>query len=452
MVKILDILTHALLWLVLSVMIVSCTSVDGPSQNTAEHGSTISFKFNIYTEEKGIRSRALGVWEENAANIAERILRVDDMRILLFDQSGLLLKAVRPSHLSYSGGDMYNDGYYTLSVAFTHEYFDKFDDDALISFTVMILANLEGIGGRYKDLSPGNTRVSDIMDSFKMSADYYPTETTGIPMYGIKNLTVEKGLLTQGVDAPYAGQIDMIRGLCRIDVSERISNAILYPDGERYPKVTEVEMVSWVDCGYIRPRFDDYSQGLRFANIFPVSPVSTPAVARKSDDLFRLYCPEADVKDMKFRVTAIMSQGEAPRQFEVGLGDFESEIGGELVRNHIYRFDIHAFNTLLDLDVEVSDWTVQNSEFELDNIVSMEPDGFLVWKYDDRYFSVSTETYNGGQEQQLSMLNGTSSYATGSFHILSPKGATWKAYFIPGENGVDAFEFVDVDDNGNIIA
>lgn len=452
MVKRLGILTHAVLWLILSVMAVSCASVEEPSQNNVEHGSTISFKFNIYTEEKGIASRALGVWEENAANIAERILSVDDMRILLFDQSGLLLKVLRPSLLSYHGSDATNDGYYTLSVAFTHDYFDKFDNDAVIPFTVMILANLEGIGGRYTDLSPGNTRVSDVVDSFQMNSDYFPTETTGIPMYGIKSLSVAKELLTQGVDAPFAGQIDMIRSLCRIDVSERIANAILYPDGKMYPKVTDVEMVSWVDRGYIRPRFDDYSQGLRFANVFPSLPVSTPATARKTSDIFRLYCPEADVKDMKFRVTAILSPQDSPRQFEIGLGDFESEIGGELVRNHIYRFDIHAFNTMLDLDVEESDWTVQHSEFELDDIVSMEPDGFLKWKYDDRDFSVSIETYNGEQEQQLSILNGTSSYASGSFHILSPKGATWKAYFIPGENGVDAFEFVDVDDNGNVIA
>lgn len=244
------------------------------------------------------------------------------------------------------------------------------------------------------------------MDSFQMSADYYPTDTTGIPMYGIKSLTVAKELLTQGVDAQFAGQIDMIRSLCRIDVSERISNAMLYPDGEIYPKVTEVEMVSWIDHGYLRPRFDDYSQGLKFANLFPTSPVSTPAVARKTNDIFRLYCPEADVKDMKFRVTATLSPGEAPRQFEIGLGDFESEIGSELVRNHIYRFDIHAFNTMLDLDVEVSDWTVQQSEFELEDIVSMEPDGFLKWEYDDRFFRFRQKliTVNRSNSCQYSMV------------------------------------------------
>lgn len=451
MVKISDILIHGILWLILSVIAVSCASVDEPCADRDDDGNTVSLKFTIYTEEKRISTRAPGVWEENAANIAERILNVDDMRILFFDQSGLLLKSVRPSYLDYTGSDVTNDGYYSLSASFTHDYFDKFDDKATVPFTVMILANLEGIGGRYTDYSPGNTRVSDIADSFVMNTTYFPTEDTRIPMYGIKGFSVPKELLMQGPDAPFAGRIDMIRSLCKIEVADKIVNTIVYPDGERYPQITDVEMISWVDHGYIRPRFDDYPQGLKFANIYPSPAVTSAVKARRIGDKFRFYCPEAKAKEMRFRVTAILSPGSEPRQFETGLESFESEIGDELVRNHIYRFNIHALNTILDLDVTVSDWTVQTDEYELDDIVSMEPDGFMKWSFDPLNFAVTTETYNGVDERQLSILNGTTTYATGSFHILSPKGATWRAYFIPGENGVDAFEFVDVDESGNVI-
>lgn len=451
MVKTPDILANGILWLILSVISASCASANEPATDNGNDRSTISFRFTIYTEEKQISSRSLGVWEENAANISERILNADDMRILFFDQSGLLLKSVRPYHLVYNGGDVINDGYYSLSVSFTHDYFDKFNDEADIPFTVMILANLESIGGRYTDYSPGNTRVSDITDSFLMNANYFPTEDNGIPMYGIKGFSVAKELLMQGMDSPFAGQIDMIRSLCKIEVADRIINTFVYPDGNKYPKVTDVEMISWINQGYIRPRFDDYHQGLKFANIFPVPPVTSTVTGRKTGDKFRLYCPEAKAKEMKFRVTAILSPGSEPRQFETGLDSFESEIGNELVRNHIYRFDIHALNTILDLDVRISDWTDQTDEFELDDIVSMEPDGFLKWDYETMNFAVTTEVYNGHNEEQLSILNGTMQFATGTFHILSPKGATWKAYFIPGENGVDAFEFVDIDESGNIV-
>lgn len=448
-----DIAIRCLLWLLLWVVAASCSSDAGSSGGDAPPvGGALSFTFTIVTDRTGdMPSRALGVWEEDAANVAERILNIDDMRILFFDQSGVLLKTVSPAYLDYFGSEMTNDGYYTLSVAFTHEYFDKFDDDAYIPFRVMILANLRGTGAEYAVYTPGATRVTDVIDSFRLDADFYPTEATGIPMYGINGFSIRKSQLMQGIDAAVSGEIDMIRSLCKIEVADRVANAALYPSGERYPQVIGVEMISWADCGYIRPRFDDYQGGLREANIYPADPVSTSVSAHKEGGCFRFYCPEARMADMRFRVTAILAPGDTPRTYETGLESFRAEIGDELVRNHIYRFDIHAFNTIAEMTVEVNDWITQTDEFELDNIVSMEPDGFMKWTFASGDFAVSTETYNGKQEEQLSMLNGTSGYATGTFHIISPRGATWKAYFIPGENGVDAFEFVDVDASGNVI-
>lgn len=437
-------------WLTISVTLQACTSADGPvPDGDTGNGKTMSFKFNIYTDEKTPSSRALGVWEENAINVAERILNIEDMRVLLFDQSGVLLKSVTPAYLDYHGGTSSNDGYYTLSVAFTHEYFDKFADNADIPFTVMILANLRGTGGTYADYTPGRTRVGDIADFFRIAPGWHPDEKNGIPMYGIKGFVLPKTLLMQGIDAPAAGQIDLLRSLCKIEVTDRIANASLYPDGEKYPRVTGVDMVSWVDHGYIRPLFDDYADGLRYANIYPAAPGGTEMGGTEADRTYRFYCPEAAMRDMKFRVTAVMAPGEEPRVFETGLEPFEQAIGTELVRNHIYRFNVHALSTIADLTVNVSDWIAETDEFELDDMVSMEPDGFMKWEYDSADFAVSTETYQGKEEQQLSILNGTTGIASGTFHIISPKGAIWKAYFIPGENGVDAFEFVDTDSAGN---
>jgi len=450
MVKATDILLRALVTLLIAAGLASCSSDDtGGDIPDVTRPAQVSFRFTIHTDGSH-RSRALGVWEEDADGIPERILDADDMRILIFDQSGSLLKTVRPSSLEYQDAAYGNDGYYTLSASFTHEYFDKFDDSSYVPFQIMILANLESIGGQYTTYSPG-TRATAITDAFTMPAAYRPTADGGIPMYGIQHLYIPKSLLSQGPDAPVAADIDLIRALCRIDVSDRIVNAAGTGDN-RYPRVLSVEMTSWNDNGYIRPLYDDYAAGLREANIHPGDPADTPVTAdSRPDGLFRFYCPEADIADMAFRVTAILAPGQPPRTYDVSLTGFGPALGTQMVRNHIYRFNVHALNTAALLDVSVSDWTTVRDEFELDNIVSMEPDGFMRWTYDDDDFAVTTETFNGHPEQQLSILNGSTGYATARFHIISPRGASWKAYFIPGENGVDAFEFVDTDADGNVI-
>lgn len=451
MVRLRKILYRMPAWLFLASTVSSCSYNDGIPGDDGTRGKSMSFRFTIFTDCDNDITRAAGVWDENAANAAERILNIDDIRVLFFDQNGTLLKSLTPASLDYTGNGTLNDGYYSLAVAFTHEYFDKFDDGADIPFTVMILANLNGIGGTYTYYTPGRTRIGDIADSFHMSPTYYPDESTGIPIYGIKGFVTPKSLLTQGIDAAPAGQIDLIRSLCKIEIADRIANATEYPDGQTYPMVTEVEMISWTDHGYIRPLFDDYAQGLRYANIYPASPVHSEVTAKDTDGIFRFYCPEARTADMGFRVTAMLSPDSSPTTYEISLDRFTAAIGTELVRNHIYRFDIHALNTIADLTAGVSDWKPHRHEFELEDIVSVEPDGFLKWTFDPHEFSVSEESYNGTSEMQLSILNGTEAYASGSFHILSPAGSIWRACLIPGENGVDAFEFVDVDPLGNVV-
>lgn len=441
-----------LLWLLLAVLAGSCAaSSDEPANggNGAGAATEMSLKFNIYTEDAP-DSRALGVWEESPANVAERILHADDLRVLVFDQTGLLLCVSRPALLDYNSNGTINDGFYTLSVTFSNKYFDDFADDAVVPFQVMILANQKAVGADYSSYRPGEARVTDIIESFRIAPDYYPDESTGIPMYGLKSLRLTKYLLTQGIDAPTAAEIDLIRALCKIEVRDRIVNARVEADGLKYPRVTGVDLVSWVDNGYLRPASDAYASGLTVANIYPAAPVSAPMSGTFTGNEYRFYCPEADVADVRFRVTAVLEPGGAPRTYETSLDEYSDGIGKELVRNHIYRFDVHALNTILDLDIIVSQWNVVVNEFELENIVSVEPDGFLKWTYDPADFSVSTESYNSKSEEQLSILNGTNKYATGTFHLISPKGATWKAYFIPGENGVDAFEFVDIDNDGNV--
>lgn len=425
------------------------TDVPGP---TPEPGKKMTFKFNIYTG-GDTPTRALGVWEEDAANAAERILNISDMRVLIFYQSGYLMKSVTPHTLDYEGNPGDNDGYYTLTVSFSSEYFDNFDSSVEIPFRVMVLANMNGVGGLYNSYPEETTTINGINEWFAMKPDYYPSEKCGIPMYGLSEVfRVKKELMDAPSDVITAGDINMLRSLCKIEVTDEIVNKAPDFDGEYYPKVTGVRAESWTDHAYLKPSpfVSDYTQGLYTANIYKGALCSHPLEARKEEDgCFRLYCPESEIGDMLFTVTVQTEPGGPEKEFTTGISQFSKEIGNELVRNHIYRFRVHAVDTRAELTASVSDWDVVTGEYELDNTVTLDSDGFFHWEWDGDDFSYTKEDFGGEEEWQLSIFNSTRRAATGRFHISSPAGATWKAYFIPGENGVDAFEFIDVDESGN---
>jgi len=463
----LDILLLHALCLLLAVTAGSCSQIydaEGPCEQDSGHGDRVSFKFKIYTDEVKTASRALGVWEEDPANVAERILNPNDMRVLVLNADGQIIKSVKPVALEYNDG-ISGDGYYDIAVSFEDDYFDSLDDNATITFRLMILANINSIGGIYTTdaMTPG-TLFEKLHETFTMSPDWFPSATRGIPMFGYMEEIKERKSDLMNYGGVYVGDIDMQRAMCKVEVSDKIVNAKVAADGLKYPRVTGVEMTSWRDRGNLRPFNLSYAS-LKTANI--PNPTSAPTIttvqATYIDDdgagVYRFYCPEAHLAEVAFRVAAILAPGEETKYYDVSLAQYADGgmpnpiFGNDMVRNHIYRFDVNSFNTIADLTLTVADWGHQIDEYTIDDIIEMESDGFLQWTYaDPDAFAVSTETYNGKEEQMLSMLNGTTDYATGTFHIKSPMGAAWKAYFIPGENGVDAFEFVDADADGNVVA
>lgn len=448
----------------MSVTVGSCSSTGEPdfpdTPDRPGSSKSVCFKFKIYTDDTPARSRALGVWEETPANVAERILDPNDMRVLLLNAAGYLIRSVKPTALEYHDGGIYGDGYYSLSIFFEDDFIDKLDDNTMMTFQVLVLANINSIGGVYtSDALLPNTHINSIQETFVMSPDWFPSPTKGIPMYGLNtSVQIRKADIIDGATTT-VGEINMLRAMAKIEVKDAVSNAYI-ADGKKYPYVDHVEMISWRDHGYLKQPYTDYADGLRIAYPHPDGYSTTPVTATFMDDkgngdgVFRFYCPENALDKTAFRVYAVLAPGTEPRPFDVSLGQYAdngSVFGTDLVRNHIYRFNVNSFGTMADVDVIVSEWGHQVDEYELGNIVSMDDDGFLQWTDLSDDFSVSATKYNGEDEQMLSMLNSTTDYATGTFHIVSPLGATWRAYFVPGENGVDAFEFVDVDAAGNVV-
>lgn len=127
----------------------------------------------------------------------------------------------------------------------------------------------------------------------------------------------------------------------------------------------------------------------------------------------------------------------------------------QITRNHIYEFLINVETSIkLNLTVNVAEWNTKQFDYELSDIVVIDGENNrLQWATDGSVFSTGQKVYNGNLESQLTIAaEGSNNRAVkGTFKITSPIGSTWTAYFIPGENGSGAFEFVDVDESGNII-
>ena len=91
----------------------------------------------------------------------------------------------------------------------------------------------------------------------------------------------------------------------------------------------------------------------------------------------------------------------------------------------------------------VVDWTYEEEEMQFTDVVTIHEDGKLKWK------DTSINSFNTETGEVLIKSNGTP--AVGEFHIETPLGATWHASLIPiGEGQVDAFEFVDGSNTGQV--
>lgn len=458
-----------------------------PGSSAASSGSRISLKFKINADNSGSLTRSgLGQWEDESSNQAERALDPQDIRVLILNADGNLIKTVKPTTLSYEQGvkdenlGIYGDGYYTVQVFFEDDYFDNFfdtyGDNEPLDFQVMIFANINSIGGNYTvdSFSPGALNAN-LAETFTMAPDWYPSETHGIPMFGLKqNIRANKKQLTSPNGYNVEGDIDMLRALCKVEVQDQIPGIVNASDNLKYPRVSGVEMISWRNKGNLRPSINNYNTGVTVANIpfLNLSPVTTPLQAKiktdnsdfnndgKAEEVYRIYCPEAKLSEVTMRVYVQMEPNqEKPDCYEVNLGKYADgndnpnrKFGDDLVRNHIYRFAVTSVSAQADLTLTVSEWRNAQYDYTLDNIIQMAESDCLKWDTEGNSdFSVSSTTYNGTDQQMLSMLNATTNYVTGTFTIPTPVGATWRAYLIPGENGVDAFEFVDVDNTGKVV-
>lgn len=450
------VLTYRLTLLAIAALVtMSLTACSDDRDTPAAPDGNVYMRFVISSGQR-IPSRGIGVWEEDDATVAERLMSTSDMCIYLFDGvTDRLITTMRPAEFPWIGG---NDGYYTLTASFPVDYLEQFADfgSTSIRLKIAIAANIEACGGKYPPVAE-SMDYRTLEPTFAMLPAYFPSSESGsgIPMYGVRAYTVSMSALKASVENNPV-DIDplyMLRSMCKIELADMMTNKFTADDGKVYPVINSVTMSSWNRSGHVRfaPEHDrDYFEDNTITRARILDDVITGSkdFVEISDGKWRIYLPESTLDNATMTINVTRGPGLAPQDFVYNFDDADRFGTSELIRNHIYRFDLTAVGATAELIAKVSPWVSVDSELDYSETITLNKYPAWLVPQDSEYFDVDPGTLT--TKPMLHIYNGTSDYIACTFEIASPKGATWSAQLIPGQNGVNAFEFVSVDAAGNV--
>lgn len=441
---------------------------------------------------------------DEAGSIAENCINVDDVKILFVGAEGYVMRVLQPGDYTVvreSQSDDYTT--YTLAFKINREYFKSTSTNP--NFKLMVVANTKGPDTNSNPdfwLPTTWAKSPEQVGALLSTFSYSPTLGTPwlpsivdkklIPMTGIVTTSYTQASIEQAntrESAFDAGTINMQRAMAKLRCIDIIQETDPTMTGIY---ISDVRLLGYANQGAYFPSStipyseegfeEDYNANFASWYTYGAQPIEKPTMleawyvdddtlstqkvtfvegsgsAAKSYDAFIGYMPEyntdvllesTSTPRLEVDVTGIDGPDDV-KTFTYSLS--RSDIR-QIARNHIYEFRINVeTNIKLGLTVDVKDWESETFEYELKDIV--EVDKTLEWATEgSQVFSTGEKPYNSKPEMQLTIVaDGADDKAvTGTFKINSPKGATWTAYFIPGENGSGAFEFVDVNDDGTIV-
>lgn len=203
----------------------------------------------------------------------------------------------------------------------------------------------------------------------------------------------------------------------------------------------------------------DYEGAFNISGITEIGKLNPILSAFENETYWRAYIPEIEngattanrpVIDINIR----QKIDEAGNYNDVGAytlqfgnyadGKFTEGSYFNVVRNHIYRYEITGIGASGEITLVVNPWEDNNTtDWDYSNTVGVLREECLQW---------TEGTYQGMDDNNARLIMSTdrNTYATGTFRLSSPKDATWTAYLLPGANTVDG-DFVFVDPDGNKI-
>lgn len=411
-----------------------------------------------------------------------------DFAIFIFDENGNYLDRFEPGQIIVNDMALTNVGGAELYTYNINGVFQPEDDVERVQ--MLILANWKTFGGDYNEIEDDlrnrdeELPVSDIDYFLSRDADYRfsysdfinggqswnPQGNPGIPM------TARSAIypVSRNIDL---GSINALRGLAKIEIVDRapkegakITGCVLtgFNNNARFaPIVSGTTNAGWNTQATLvtTPSFPIEGQAYSDTPISYVGSTRTLVPEKETEEqtrnVYSFYVPEMLLEDGKRPVIQITSETSA-KTFEVELANYDGDgkpvvkadgtvdYFANLLRNHLYRFNILALgetvNGELELIIDTDQWDVDNDYLYYDDIdmAFEEPDGYFKWNWDidnvdpqDALFAEKGLTYEEVAQWSKERLNeewdshylmvqaSGESAAVATFTITKPERGKW---------------------------
>jgi len=258
-------------------------------------------------------------------------------------------------------------------------YIGDFKNDRIadnVTFTIVVLANLESAGGRYYNVNPEETPftisqfeafIADFNLPCNNMTGWYPGEknadgkTAFIPMYGKRTFIIPKTHIFGDPNNPSVelfeiGSIPLLRALAKVEIIDAIGKE----EGSHYPGITNVSISGFRSNGCLIPRNFVYGQQVTDITLptdktipdkaWPMKQLEgekTIAYDNAGNDIkkkvkfWRIYIPEQSlaIEGTQPAFSLTIQSAESPMYIlhrQIELVNYAGAYSNRIMRNHIY--------------------------------------------------------------------------------------------------------------------
>lgn len=283
-----------------------------------------------------------------------------------------------------------------------------------------------GETGKYRFVVVANaTLKKDDVDNSTYSIS--DINTTGIPMWGVVTKLVSTN---SNVDL---GTIHLLRAVAKIELKlasttktsqftiNKATITTVNSQGYVFPAAKTVE--STLNLNHANQSFNPFNESALSSDL-----VFTTASDGKSSYIYITEWQTRATNNAKIALQ--ISDGSKFYPFEIELKDYVTGDYHNIVRNHHYQYTITSVNigAMLDLDCNVLDWEEDLEEWVYSDVPMVSDDGHISWEV-------------GNENGNRVNLTPSAPYATFTFGLEAPVGASWYAEFVTIKGKQKAFKF-----------